>query len=372
MEPVTALVFVGGWGKTELERAMRGAHQAAARDLLGILMETGCVARAVVATDDVSFGETLSELPVHVDIDPPGRTFHFGRRLAQLVETYDVRRALYCGGGSAPLMGFDRWASTLAWLRDAERVVVTNNVHSCDWVGFTDVRRVLPVIADQTSDNGLAWVLAHEAGLAVESALPTAATRFDLDTPVDLLVARRHPGVGRHLAAFLSGLAWNGDRVDGVLATMATEGSSLTIAGRVSSAAWAAVEQTTSCWVRVFAEERGMRASGRQQRGQVRSLLADFLSLVGPQHFFNTLADLSEAVLLDNRVILAARQLWPATVDRYHSDLLRWKRIEEPFLRELAQAAAAAPVPVLMGGHSIVAGGLMALAEICAAARGGA
>jgi len=134
---------------------------------------------------------------------------------------------------------------------------------------------------------------------------------------------------------------------------------------------WAALEQATRCWVRVFAEERGMRASGRQARGEVCSLLADYLETVGVERFFDELAELAQGVLLDSRVILAARRLWPATADRFNSDLLRWAQVEEPFLRRFTQAAAEARVPVVLGGQSLVAGGLMALVEAFSLTRGG-
>jgi len=37
--------------------------------------------------------------------------------------------------------------------------------------------------------------------------------------------------------------------------------------------------------------------------------------------------------------------------------------VEEPFLREFTRAAVEAPIPVLLGGHSLVFGDLMALIE---------
>jgi protein-tyrosine-phosphatase len=131
----------------------------------------------------------------------------------------------------------------------------------------------------------------------------------------------------------------------------------------VSAAAWEALERSTRCWVRVFAEERGMRASGRQGRGEVRSLLADYLNLVGAAGFFGELAELADGVLMDNRVILASRGLWPSASDRFNSDLHRWEQVEDRFLRRFTRAAAASWVPVMMGGHAVVAGGLMALVE---------
>jgi hypothetical protein len=81
------------------------------------------------------------------------------------------------------------------------------------------------------------------------------------------------------------------------------------------------------------------------------------------------LAELVDGVLLDNRVILAARHLWPSTPDRFNSDLYRGDRVGEPFLRRFTRAAAEARVPVMMGGHAVVSGGLMALVEAFEAGR---
>lgn len=360
---MTLFLFVGGWGNSDVERALEGAHRAAARDLLETLLSTGGLRRAVVVTDDPVWGDSLTDLPVLVDLDRPGELFHFGRRLAGLVELYGADRVLYSGGASAPLLSEGCWSEILIRLQRAERLVITNNLHSSDWTGFAPATEVAPLIARERSDNGVAWVLAHEAGLPNESLPACAATRFDLDTPVDLLIARRHPAIGRNLRDLLEDRAWEAPQVDGVVAAMAREGGSLAVVGRASSAAWAALERATRCWVRVFAEERGMRASGRQERGEVRSLLADYMSLVGVDSFFQELGELVEGVLLDSRVILAALGLWPSTADRFNSDLHRWDSVKQPFLRQFTRAAAEARVPVVLGGHSVVAGGLMALVE---------
>jgi hypothetical protein len=331
---------------------------------------TGLIGRVVVATDEPAWGATLADLPVEVDLDPVGEPFHFGRRLAGLIERYGVQRVLYSGGASAPLLSVECWSATLARLGEAERLVVTNNLHSCDWVGFAPAVELVPLLARQTSDNAVAWALVHEGGLPVESLPPSAAARFDLDTPADLLIAQRHPASGPCLRRFLDGLGWEAPQLERVLAEMAREGGSLAVVGRVSDVAWAALERATRCWVRVFAEERGMRASGRQERQEVRSLLADYLELVGVERFFEELAGLANGVLFDNRVILAARGLWPAASDRFNSDLYRWERVGEPFLRRFTRAAAEARVPVVLGGQSVVAGGLMALVETFEAKQG--
>ncbi|MER3513440.1 MAG: hypothetical protein C4310_02755, partial [Chloroflexota bacterium] len=73
---------------------------------------------------------------------------------------------------------------------------------------------------------------------------------------------------------------------------LARQGGHVLVAGRIGAATWRDLETRTACWVRVFAEERGMAASGRLVRGEVRSLVGAYLSLVGPAAFFETLASL--------------------------------------------------------------------------------
>jgi hypothetical protein len=158
-------------------------------------------------------------------------------------------------------------------------------------------------------------------------------------------------------------LDWPSSHLDAFLEVLRREASQIVVAGRVSSWTWRLLEQHTRAWVRVFAEERGMRASGRQARGEVRTLLGDYLDHVGVERFFESLEPMADAILLDNRVILAGRGIWPCDADRFHADLLMDTQIADPFLRALTLAARTAPMPVVMGGHSLVAGGLAVLLE---------
>lgn len=59
----------------------------------------------------------------------------------------------------------------------------------------------------------------------------------------------------------------------------------------------------------------------------------------------------------------------PSASDRFYSDLLRVDEIADPTVREFTRAAANAKIPVLLGGHSLVAGGLWALIDAAWLAR---
>jgi hypothetical protein len=219
------------------------------------------------------------------------------------------------------------------------------------------------------NDNELGWLLGEDAGLPIRELPRSGATQFDIDTPVDLLTLAAHPGAGPHTRACLEGMRLDTTALDAALPFMLDRDATIVVAGRVSSATMNYLERETACSTRVYSEERGMRASGRQARGEVRSLLGYYLDALDLETFFEALATMGQAVFLDNRVILAHRGTWPTAADRFHSDLRQPAQIVDPFLRDLTEAAMAAPVPVIMGGHSLVSGGMYALVE-AAWARG--
>jgi hypothetical protein len=86
----------------------------------------------------------------------------------------------------------------------------------------------------------------------------------------------------------------------------------------------------------------------------------------GPAALGDRLAELADAALVDSRVLLAHRLGadevgWPTAEDRFASDLLRADPIADPWLRALTASVAAAPIPILLGGHSLVGPGVRLL-----------
>lgn len=106
-----------------------------------------------------------------------------------------------------------------------------------------------------------------------------------------------------------------------------------------------------------------MKALGRIERGEVRSLLGSIIQELGVEYLIRELEALSDAVFWDTRVVLAHLGRWPDEADRFEADLGRWERVRDPYLRRLCRAASEARLPFVLGGHSVVAGGLRLLVE---------
>ena len=108
-----------------------------------------------------------------------------------------------------------------------------------------------------------------------------------------------------------------------------------------------------------------MRTAPAGQR-PARSILGMVLDERGPGALGTVLAELGDGAVVDTRVLMAHRlgrdeSRWPAAGDRFASDLLLPDQIADPWLRNLTSAAAAAAIPVILGGHTLVGPGLRLL-----------
>ena len=145
--------------------------------------------------------------------------------------------------------------------------------------------------------------------------------------------------------------------------------SELLVYGRVNSALFKLLDELTSCRIRLYSEERGMKSLGRDVRGEVCSLLGEMISLCGYEQFFQFLGQICHGALIDSRIIFSHWQWDLSQSDRFYSDLGLIDQITHPGLREFTRAAYNAPIPVILGGHSLVSGGLWALLDAAQIAR---
>ncbi len=372
MPPISAVIMVSAGGGDPIERIMLQAQQASVLDLIALLHDHE-IDPIVVASPALEW--LPADRPVIREPDQPGQRFHFGRRLSGIIQEHRLSTLLYFGGGSTPLLDSDMLTLITGILTGAgagsipSHVVLTNNKHSSDWLALTCATSAaaLAALADSERDNSLAWLLEQSGEYDVRTITRMRpAAGFDLDTPADLALILHHPGIRPQLATVISQnmALLSRPPIQAVLDTLLRDGSTLALIGRVSPAAWQALNGATSCWVRVFAEERGMIASGRLERGEVRSLLGEMIRREGPRHFFNTLAQMADAAIIDSRPLIASQGCWPDDADRFASDLLLPDQVKDVWLREFTAAALEAPIPILLGGHNVVGGGLHALIEI--------
>jgi hypothetical protein len=326
-------------------------------------------------------GAAVERLPVAASDDGGfqwGTWFSAAARTARMeahVAGHAVDAIGYAGAGALALLGDGQLEELLSPLPGE---VVANNRFSADaFVVAGDPDSALEALAGCGTDNAAVRCL-EDAGFSWRDLGAARWSRFDVDTPLDLALLRlatRLPGtrvLDGVVAAFLEQATLPGGRqlevpgLEEIGDVIRSREAQLLLAGRVPSSAWAYLESESACRVRCFIEERGMRSA---RDHLPRSLLADWSTRLGPADLVAELASLADAVVVDSRVLMAARAgssdaaAWPPEEERFASDFLDHARVETAWLEELTTAAADAPVPVLLGGHALVSDGLRLLVD---------
>ena len=351
MRPVTVLIFhpQAGPGAGPQERRLADARSRLARvQELGFARAGATSVRLIAGPPDRKpFGARLGAALRDV---PDGGLIVLGSGAIPLASLADRRSFVSCAGGGGPL-------------------AITNNRFSSDIIAVADVGWLRRLPLDFATDNALPRWLSEQAGVPVADLRSRYRLGVDLDSPLDLiLLGRRGEAIDPGSHPDDGGVT---DRLDAIRRVLADPAAELVIAGRTSAAALAWLEGFARCRVRALVEERGLRASvpmatERPQRPP-RSLLGSILDRDGPAALGARLAELGDAALVDSRVLLAHRLgadevRWPSGEDRFASDLLRQRDIADPWLAELTASAVAGPIPILLGGHSLVGPGIRLVA----------
>ncbi|PWK05718.1 hypothetical protein [Tumebacillus permanentifrigoris] len=374
-----AVVMSGGYGYTdsagEILQAMSALRRGMALDLVERLA-TDARVRCVVVTDDQELVHGVQALGAGVvwtgwaSESSGSGDFEFGvglgfdwlRALHEAVRRFggDSEEAvLVVGGCGAPFLTEQ---GVRALVEIDGRGVWQNNRMSPDIVL---VRPGAAVFAVQVcrNDNEFGFALESQAGLPVHYFPPELGLFFDVDTPLDALLAATHPAAGERLRVTSTFLPQRVGLEQLLAVLRRTDYPDIALLGRVHPVEAEKFGQALGLRIRVFSEERGMKALGRVEKGLVRSLIATLLDARGEEAFFAELGGMASAVLWDTRVLFAHKGLELSDHDRFAADLGLVEQIRDPFLRRFTQAAQTAGFPVLTGGQALVSGALRLLRE---------
>lgn len=369
---------------------------APAADTAGPLERWVAAERAVLAERHRHGFQRAGATSVRIVSGPPDDT-PFGARLRQLVATHRPGGVVVLGSGSVPLATAADRRAFVDTAASNERHALTNNRYSSDIVAIGCAERLLDV-PDLAGDNALPRWLEEVAGYTVAGRRRWRLA-IDIDGPLDLVLTGKVAALAgaAKSAVDIDGAVAKGvtspdvryrttpvgrdeisldvalDRLAAVASVATDRRAELVLAGRTSASTLAWLERSIAARIRALVEERGLRASSslaQSRAGGARtrtrppvSVLGMVLDRDGPAALGERLGQLGDAAVVDTRVLLAHRlgpdeADWPSAEDRFASDLLLADRIHDRWLRDLTASAAAAPIPVVLGGHTLVGPGL--------------
>ncbi len=340
--------------------AVRLLHLDARPDARAIERDLAVVRRSLAdrlaATFRAAGAEDVSVVATAPDDTP------FGSRVRDLVRRERPGGLVLAGSGSLAVACAADLRAFVATAASPERLALANNRFSADAVAIARAECLLEV-PDLPSDNALPRWLAEVAGYTVRDLRGRRRLGIDVDGPLDaVLIGAPWPD---HAATTVLR-----ERLAGLAVVAHDPRAELLVAGRTSGAAIGWLERRLPARVRALVEERGLRAAAAAARWDgapnarpPRSVLGLLLDRDGPAALAAILAEIADAAVVDTRVLLAHRlgadeARWPSPEDRFASDLLLPHRVDDPWLRSLTGAVVDSPIPIVLGGHTLVGPGL--------------
>jgi len=356
------VIFEGGSSLSPVEEELFQIRRAVLQDNLAKLTSFKKeLERVVIVTNYPEVSEDAVSFP-GVEVHTPTLPFHFGEELCRVVYRYGMDRVLYLGNAGFPLLNEEELGYILKRLQAEDCTVYTNNVQSSDLVAFSPGEALFS-ISLPSMDNSLAVSLRDEAGLNMELLPPFPGLLFDLDTPADYLVLGCLGSSGRRTRQALQSTSLDLTTMQKAVSALNDYYLEAALVGRVGAPLIAHINHHLKLRLRVFSEERGMKALGKLQAGEVVSLLGCYIEEIGLPRFFQYLERVVQVAFIDSRVLFAHFKKGYSTEERYLSDLGRWQEIGDPWLKQFTSLAVESSIPVILGGHSLVSGGLWVLTD---------
>ncbi len=358
MKKIACVIMHAPLGESLGERIVEEGREASTEDLVTTLKKAG-MERIFLLTQSFALAERFSKRGVATILTENETPFHFGKTLQRVIAEEVLDGLLYFGSGAGGLLTVEQIARLISFASRVEPGALFNNFYSCDFCAITGAEMLLEIDLPEI-DNALGFSLADH-GIPSFSLPRTVKTQFDIDTPTDLVLLAAAERGGDAMRAFLAAQSLNHSMLEDLLTILTDRSAHLTLIGRMHPTTWAHFEGEIACRTSAYSEGRGMRAypSGKAP------LLSSTLKEMGIDSFFERLARSTDAAIIDTRPLLALGGLLPPMADRFASDLLRPELVEDPLWKAFTQAAIDSPIPILLGGHSLVSGGLYLLAEAC-------
>ena len=342
-------------GSSAGEILVKTARTASSLDLASVLCAAG-VEKIILVTEEASLGEEMASCGVSLSVKRGSSPFHFGNVLKDIIREQEIDSLLYFGSGSGGLLDVARARSLVNFAKCSLAGAAFNNFYGCDYAAVARAQDLLSIDLPSL-DNSLGFALS-DAGIACYSLSRELETQFDIDTPTDVLLLTATKLGGEKMREFTRTITYKHQGVSDILPLLRMRDAQVMIIGRVNPITWAHFEQEVACRTVVLSEGRGMKSYPTDREIMIGKLVEK-----GTGYFFKKLENASDGAIIDTRPLLAQGRYLPPASDRFASDLLEHWAISDPLWRDFTLAAGEARIPVILGGHSLVSGGLYVLSR---------
>ena len=211
------------------------------------------------------------------------------------------------------------------------------------------------------SDNEIPKRLLEENSTEVVELARSSRSQFNIDVTADLVTLLLADAKGAKIQSFLQAHSqlfrqaiqcqWSAAQ------HLTNKESQVLVYGRTSSRIWKYLETESASKIRIIGEERGLGTAPPGHHPY--STLGDLIESKGAETFFTrTLPLMCDAAFIDLIPVLA--YLHPDTTqeDRHAAFLMDESGIEHSGLRTIIRSINTSPIPIAIGGHTLVGSGI--------------
>lgn len=284
------------------------------------------------------------------------KDFNIGKKLLEIINKHSLDKILYFGSGSCYFLTLDE----LKFI--SEKTVkgqfLSNNPISSDFVSFSSSDLNDEIISNFPNiDNYFSSYLMSKTSLKYVKMPVSLGSIFDIDTPSDIAILSKITDNSSRVGEYISKSIFKNIDLDRFIKILSSKTSEIFVYGRINPLNLYMAERNISCKIRFLSEERGLKVRDRA----FASLLEYIFQPENFDNFFRLFENICDGGIFDTRVIFSLFAGKYEQEEAYLSDMLMWEKINNPFIKSFTKKVSESRVPIILGGHSVVNGGLMAL-----------
>ena len=183
---------------------------------------------------------------------------------------------------------------------------------------------------------------------------------FDIDTPNDFAILSKITNNSGNIGNYISNSIFKNIDLNKFIKVLSSKSSEIFVYGRINPLNLYMAEKNIPCKIRFLSEERGLKIRGKASS----SLLKYFFKSENFDNLFKLFENICDGGIFDTRIIFSLFAGEYEQEDVYLSDMKIWQKIKNPFIKFFTKKIAESKIPIILGGHSVVNGGLMALSNL--------
>ena len=287
------------------------------------------------------------------------KKINFGKYLLKIINKYLLDKIFYFGAGSCYFLNKDEFKFISE--NTIKGQFISNNPVSSDFISFSSSDLTNEIILNFPNiDNYFSSYLMSKTFLKYLKMPVSLGSVFDIDTPNDFAILSKITHNSGNIGNYISNSIFKNIDLDKFIKVLSSKSSEIFVYGRINPLNLYMAEKNIPCKIRFLSEERGLKIRGKASS----SLLKYFFKSENFDNLFKLFENICDGGIFDTRIIFSLFAGEYEQEDVYLSDMKIWQKIKNPFIKFFTKKIAESKIPIILGGHSVVNGGLMALSNL--------